>query len=83
MLKIRCKICNKELISHPSQTKCCGCQNMTTLVADRITALDLSQVIIVESDHGSQKAFRYPIQDVEWQEKRSQRKITKLDFEIR
>jgi hypothetical protein len=56
---------------------------MTTLVADRITALDLSQVIIVESDHGSQKAFRYPIQDVEWQEKRSQRKITKLDFEIR
>ena len=83
MIKIRCKSCNKELVSHSAQTKCCGCQNMTTLVADRISALDLSQVIIVESDQGQQKDFRYPIQDIEWSEKRRQRKITKLDFEVR
>jgi Zn finger protein HypA/HybF involved in hydrogenase expression len=29
MLKIRCKKCNKELISHPAKTQCCGCENMT------------------------------------------------------
>lgn len=56
---------------------------MTTLVADKITALDLSQVVIVESDQGQQKPFRPPIQDIEWNEKRRQRKITKLDFEVR
>lgn len=47
LLKIRCKNCNIELVSHFSQTKCCGCDNMTTISNQKISAIDLSLVQIV------------------------------------
>lgn len=40
-------MCNKELHSHPTQTKCCGCDNLTTVKDDKITALDLTLVELI------------------------------------
>ena len=43
MLTVRCKNCNKEISSHPTQSRSCGCPNMTVVVGDNITARDLSK----------------------------------------
>jgi hypothetical protein len=83
MLTIRCKDCNKELTSHPTQTKCCGCGNMATVKGDKISALDLSHVVIVKSDKETRKSNVLSSQDLAYQEARRQRKVRKLDFEVR
>jgi hypothetical protein len=51
MLSIRCKDCNKELIGHPTKTVSCGCPNMATICGDKISAVDLSRVIMLNSPH--------------------------------
>ena len=80
---IRCKDCNRELQGHPTRTKCCGCPNMATIRGDRISALDLSHVVIVESYKEIQKSSLLSSQDLAFQEARRQRKVKRLDFEIR
>jgi len=82
MLKIRCKVCNKELESHPSQTKCCGCPNMTSICGEKISAVNLSDVIIVNQYEKSNKGYLKP-EDLAYQEARRRRKVKRLDFEIR
>ena len=82
MLVVRCKDCNKEITSHPSKTQCCGCPNMMTVKGDSISALDLSRVVMVNSTQKEQKNV-LTSQDIAWQEARRQRKVRKLDFEIR
>ena len=37
MIEVRCKLCNTELKSHPTQTRCCGCTNMMTVVGDKVS----------------------------------------------
>ena len=49
MIKVRCKECGKEVISNSARSVSCGCPNMTTIRDDSITAVDLSQVIMVQS----------------------------------
>jgi hypothetical protein len=83
MLTIRCKDCNKELTSHPTQTKCCGCLNMATVKGDKISALDLSRVIIVNSDRDMRKTNVLSSSDLAFQEERRKRKVRRLDFEVR
>ena len=83
MLVVRCKNCNKELISHPSHTKCCGCPNMTTICGDKISALDLSDVVMVNSINTKSKTSVLTSEDIAWQEARRQRKVKRLDFEVR
>ena len=80
---IRCKDCNRELQGHPTRTKCCGCPNMATIRGDRISALDLSHVVMVESNTEAQKSSLFSAQDLAFQEARRQRKVKRLDFEIR
>jgi hypothetical protein len=80
---IRCKDCNRELQGHPTRTKCCGCPNMATIRGDRISALDLSHVVMVESNTEAQKSNLFSAQDLAFQEARRQRKVKRLDFEIR
>lgn len=82
-LKIRCKECNRELEGHPSKTKTCGCPNMVTITNDRISALDLSKVVLVNSINTKEKTGVLTNEDIAWQESRRQRKVRKLDFEIR
>jgi len=83
MLKIICKNCNKELESHPSKFKCCGCENMVVIKNDKISAKDLSLVEIIEKDSVSKKGNILSKKDIEWQEKRKNRKVVKLEFEVR
>jgi hypothetical protein len=83
MLKARCKLCNTELESHPTKTVCCGCSNMMTLRGDTVTAVDLTQVVMVNSFRQSAKSNVLTSSDLEFQEVRRARKVRKLDFEVR
>ena len=84
MLVVRCKSCGKELSSDNGKSQCCGCPNMTSIVGDKITAVDLSQAIIVKmrvDEKSNQTSLSSS--DVAWQESRRQRKVRKMDFEVR
>ncbi len=81
MLVVRCKDCNKELTS-TNKTQVCGCPNMMTVKVDSVSAVDLSRVVMVNSTQKEQKNV-LTSQDIAWQEARRQRKVRKLDFEIR
>ena len=84
MLKIRCKMCNKELHSHPTQIKCCGCDNLTTVKNDKITALDLSLVeLISNTNQKNNSSSVFTREDLAYQESRRNRKVRKMEFEIK
>lgn len=77
-------MCNKELHSHPIQTKCCGCDNLTTVKYDKITALDLSLVeLISNSNQKNNSSSLFTRDDLAYQESRRNRKIRKMEFEIK
>lgn len=83
-LRVRCKSCNKEIEGRSAKTISCGCLNMATIVNNsRITALDLSQVVMLNSPNGKQKSNILTNEDIAWQEARRQRKVRRLDFEVR
>ena len=83
MISIRCKDCNKELTSHQTKTLSCGCLNMATVCGDKITAVDLSRVIMLNSIKEVSKSAFLTREDLQFQEERRNRKVRKLDFEIR
>jgi hypothetical protein len=83
-LRIRCKSCNKELEGRTAKTVSCGCPNMATIVNDsRITALDLNQVVMLNSPNKKEKSNVLTNEDIAWQEERRKRKVRRLDFEVR
>ena len=81
-IKVRCRSCNKEIRATAGKSVCCGCSNMTTIKGDIISAVDLSKVIMLNT-YTKKKDSGLSTEQIEWQKKRSQRKIRKLDFEIR
>ena len=83
MLKIRCKNCNTELESHPAKTRCCGCDNLTTIRGENITAIDLTKVEIVSNIVKKESKSILSKEDLAFQEERKNRKVRKLEFEIR
>ncbi len=83
MIVVRCKECNKELTSHPGKTKCCGCSNMTTLIGDKLSAIDLGLVVMIDSGNMKKDKNVLSSEDIAWQEQRRKRKVRKLDFEVR
>jgi hypothetical protein len=83
MISIRCKDCNKELVGHSSKTISCGCPNMATIRGDRISAIDLSRVVMLTALKETPKTNVLTSQDIAWQEQRRQRKVRRLDFEVR
>ena len=82
MLIVRCRDCSKE-INSTNKTQVCGCPNMMTVKGDSVSAVDLSRVIMVNSTKKEQKTNVLTSQDLAFQEARRQRKVRKLDFEIR
>ena len=82
MLTVRCKVCNKEL-KGTSKTQVCGCTNMMTVSGDKVTAVDLSKVVMVESNRESKQSNALSASDLAYQEARRQRKVRRLDFEVR
>jgi hypothetical protein len=83
MIKVRCKDCNVEITSHPTKTKCCGCSNIMTVKGNQITATDLSRVVMISSLKETKNKNILSESDLAYQEARRNRKIRKLDFEIR
>jgi len=81
MIIVRCKNCNVE-ISSSSKTQCCGCPNMMTVTEDKVSAVDLSQIVMIKSGE-SRKQNKLSAQDLAYQEARRQRKVRRLDFEER
>ena len=82
MISIRCKDCNKEITGHQTKTVTCGCPNMATVRGDKISAIDLSRVVMLNSIQKEQRNV-LTSQDLAFQEARRQRKVRRLDFEVR
>ena len=82
-LNVRCKVCNREIEGHPVKTVTCVCSNMTTIRGGVISAVDLSKIIMLNSLNNKSKKGVLTNEDIAWQEARRQRKIKKLDFEVR
>ena len=82
-LHIRCKSCNREIEGHPTRTIACGCSNRATIRGDKISAVDLSKVVMLNSIQTKTKSGVLTNEDLAFQEARRQRKVRKLDFEIR
>jgi len=55
---------------------------MATIKGDSVTARDLSKVIMLTTPRPS-KTDGLTEQDLQWQEQRRQRKVRRLDFEVR
>ena len=83
MITVRCKVCRKELTGQLGKAQCCGCSNMMTVTEDKVTAIDLSQVIMVSSTQVDKKKDVLSPQDLSFQEERRKRKVRKLDFGIK
>ena len=81
-IRVRCRSCGKEIEGHLNKTVSCGCPNMTTIRGDKISAVDLGQIVMLNS-YTSKKENVLSSEDVQWQEQRRKRKVRKLDFEIR
>ena len=60
----------------------CGCPNRMMIVDEKIGAVDLSLVVMLESNYNKKENF-LTSEDLAFQEARRQRKVRKLDFEIR
>ena len=56
---------------------------MATIRGDKISAVDLSRIVMLNSIQKEQKSNVLSSQDIAWQEARRQRKVRKLDFEVR
>ena len=82
MIIVRCRDCNKEITS-TNKTQVCGCPNMMTVKGDSVSAVDLSRVVMINSTQKEQKSNVLSSSDLAYQEARRQRKVRKLDFEIR
>jgi len=83
-LRIRCKSCNREIEGHHSRTVSCGCSNMATIRGDKISAVDLSKVVMLNYYYyNKSKSGVLTEEDLAYQESRRQRKVRRLDFEVR
>jgi hypothetical protein len=84
MLKILCKSCNNEVVAKPGQSSQCKCSNMATIRGSSISALDLSQVVIISGTPTNKKSKNVlSSNDLIWQEERRKRGVRKLSFEER
>ena len=82
-IRIRCKSCSKELVGHQTKTVSCGCPNMATIRGEKISAVDLSKVVMLNSYKAERKKNFLTQEDIAWQQARRDRKVRKLDFEVR
>ena len=82
MISVQCKICRTEL-SSTSKVQCCGCSNQMVLKDDKVTAVNLGDVLITKNNKSINNHISLSKSDLEYQENRRQRKVRKLDFEVR
>lgn len=82
MLVARCKVCNTELVSS-TKTQCCGCDNQMTVIDDKISAIDLNEVVLINAEKNLKKTGMLSNADLQYQENRRKRKVRKLNFDVR
>tara|TARA_R100000030_G_scaffold81059_1_gene63797 strand:+ start:65 stop:313 length:249 start_codon:yes stop_codon:yes gene_type:complete len=82
MIIVRCKECNTEICSN-TKTQVCGCPNMMTVLGDKVSAQDLSKVVMINSDKKKLSKNVLSSQDLADQEKRRKRKVRKMTYEER
>jgi hypothetical protein len=82
-LRIRCRSCGRELEGVTGKTVSCGCPNMATIRNGVISAVDLSNVVMLNSYDTKSKSGILTNEDLAFQEARRQRKVRRLDFEVR
>ena len=82
MIIVRCKECNTEICSN-TKTQVCGCPNMMTVLGDKVSAQDLSKVVMINSDKKKLSNNVLSNQDLADQEKRRKRKVRKMTYEER
>lgn len=56
---------------------------MSSIRGDKIFAVDLTKVVMVQSNKEYKKGSVLTQDDISWQEQRKKRKVRKLDFEVR
>ena len=83
MLVVRCKVCGRDVAGNQSRAVSCGCENMTTVKGDVITAKNLDRVIIIKNNLSEVSDSGLSSEDIAWQEQRRKRKVKRLDFEVR
>lgn len=84
MVKVRCKMCNREVEGRTGKTISCGCSNLTTVRNnENVTAKDLSYVVMIDTGVARKNNNILKNEDLMWQEERKKRKIRKIDFEER
>jgi len=76
-------MCGKEIEGHPTKTRSCGCPNMATIRGDKISAVDLSEVVLINSENNIKKQPLLSNADLKYQEDRRKRKVRKLNYEVR
>jgi protein-arginine kinase activator protein McsA len=82
MITVRCKQCNTTIKSD-HHTHSCGCPNMMTVIEDKVTAVDLSKVVMIESTRKKKSSDVLSNADLSYQEERRKRKVKRLDFDVR
>lgn len=77
-------MCGTELESS-SKTQVCGCPNQATILGPKISAVDMSEVVIIqmEEQEEQRKSQYLTTSDLKWQQQRRQRGVRKLEFEVR
>ena len=80
MITVRCKNCNVELTS-TSKVQCCGCDNQMMVVDDKIGAVNLDLVEIVNTSYKKEDKNVLSNEDLKYQESRRTRKVRRIDFE--
>ena len=80
---MQCRVCGKELQGNSGKTYSCGCPNMMTVRGDTVSAVNMSDVIMLNSNKSKRVNEGLTQQDIEWQEQRRKRKVRKMDFEVR
>ena len=80
---VRCNACGKDLQSDSSRIISCGCSNMTSVHDDVVSANDMSQVILLQSNKIIKKSSLFSPQELEYQEARRRRGVRKMTFEER
>jgi len=81
-IRVRCRSCGKEVESLSGKTVTCGCSNMVTISGDVISAADMTKVVMLNTSSRKEKTG-LTTEQLAWQESRRNRKVRKLDFEIR
>ena len=79
MITVRCKVCNKELTS-TRRVLSCGCPNQTTIVDNKIGAIDLDKVVMVTCEKEVKIDSHFSSEELAYQESRRRRR---LDFDVR